>query len=406
MATRGVEDRGPGGWPGELDAMLGAITDYAIITLDPSGTVTRWSRGAEAMTGFLATEVLGQPVSILYADEDRKNGLVEQGLRGARDFGRFQLEGWQVKKGGERYWANMTLSPIRDDHNALTGFVAVAQDVTERKKVERLFQDLFETAPDATVIVGPDGRIARVNRQAEELFGYRRDELVGQEVEILVPQRFRQSHPALRGGFLAAPRARPMGIGLELYAMRRDGSEVPVEISLSPLETNEGVLVSAAIRDVTERHRQLEQLRRQRDEILELSTPVIQVWDKVLALPIIGTLDSDRASRLTESLLEKISEQQAEVVILDISGVPTIDTLVAQHLLKTVQAATLMGATSIMSGVRPETAQAMVHLGIDMGQLRSRNTLRDALQLALRVVRERSELADRATRSIEVEELR
>ncbi len=265
-----------------------------------------------------------------------------------------------------------------------------ADRLPELETMLAMFRGLVESAPDAMVVVGTDGRIRLVNHQVEEMFGYQREELVGQLVETLVPPHFRAHHPELRGGYFAEPRARPMGAGLELYAMRRDGTEIPVEISLSPVQTRDGLVVSAAIRDATERRRQLEQLRRQRDEILELSTPVIEVWDKVLVLPIIGTLDSNRAARLTEALLEKIATSQAEVVILDISGVPTIDTLVAQHLLKTVQAATLMGALSIMSGVRPETAQAIVHLGIDFGQLRSRNTLRDALQLALRTLRERA----------------
>jgi anti-anti-sigma factor len=123
---------------------------------------------------------------------------------------------------------------------------------------------------------------------------------------------------------------------------------------------------------------------------------VIQVWDKVLVLPLIGTLDSMRAARLTESLLERIGQDQAEVVILDVSGVPTIDSGVARHLLKTVEAARLMGTVSVLSGVRPEIAQSIVHLGIELGGLRSRTSLKDALQLALRMVNANERRLDRA----------
>lgn len=387
----GQEDRGER--LGDLEAMLDAITDYEIIKLDTDGTVASWSPGAQALKGYTAQEAIGQPVSIFYTDDDQAAGLARQELETARNSGRFELEGWRVRKGGERFWASVILSPIRAQDGKLTGFVKVTRDISKRRSADEMFRGLLESAPDAMVIVGSDGRIVLVNRQTEQLFGSGRDELIGREVETLIPPRFRQRHPGHRAAFAADPRPRPMGADLELLGMRRDGSEFPVEISLSPVQADEGMLVVAAIRDVTERRAQELRLERQRDEILELSTPVIQVWDKVLALPIIGTLDSGRAARLTEGLLEKIAESQAEVIILDISGVPTIDTQVAQHLLKTVQAATLMGAASIMSGVRPETAQAMVHLGIDMGQLRSRSTLRDALQLAMQTVRDRASLA-------------
>jgi PAS domain S-box-containing protein len=375
----------------DLEAMLDAVADHVIIKLDPAGRVVTWSRGAEAVVGYRAEEVLGQPVSMFYTDEDRAADAVSRELQTARETGRFEFEGWRVRKGGERYWASVVLTPIRDEAGQLTGFATISRDLGERRRADTMFRGLLEAAPDAIVIVGPDGRIVLANRQTDLLFGYDREDLIGREVEILVPPRFRQRHPGYRTRYFSDTRVRPMGMGLELFGLRRDGTEFPVEISLSPLETEQGSLVSAAIRDVTERREQELRLMRQRDEIMELSTPVIQVWDKVLALPIIGTLDSGRAARLTEGLLESIAKNQAEVVILDISGVPTIDTMVAQHLLKTVQAATLMGAVSIMSGVRPETAQAIVHLGINLGQLRSRNTLRDALQLALQVLRSRAE---------------
>jgi rsbT co-antagonist protein RsbR len=122
-------------------------------------------------------------------------------------------------------------------------------------------------------------------------------------------------------------------------------------------------------------------VRRQQDEIAELSTPVVKLWDGILALPIIGTLDSARTQVVMENLLQAIVEHSAELAIIDITGVPTVDTLVAQHLLKTIAAARLMGGDCIVSGIRPQIAQTMVHLGVDLNVV-SKATLADALALA------------------------
>lgn len=124
-------------------------------------------------------------------------------------------------------------------------------------------------------------------------------------------------------------------------------------------------------------------IRRQQEELLELSTPVVKMWDGIVALPLIGTLDSARTSVVMESLLQRIVETGSEIAIIDITGVPTVDTLVAQHLLKTVAAARLMGADCIISGIRPQIAQTMVHLAIDLSAVTTKASMAEALKTAL-----------------------
>jgi rsbT co-antagonist protein RsbR len=125
-------------------------------------------------------------------------------------------------------------------------------------------------------------------------------------------------------------------------------------------------------------------IARQQEELIELSTPVVQLWDGILALPLIGTLDSDRTQVVMESLLERLVATGSSIAVIDITGVPTVDTLVAQHLLKTVAAAQLMGADCIISGIRPQIAQTIVHLGIDLSSVATKASLADAFGLALR----------------------
>jgi rsbT co-antagonist protein RsbR len=127
-----------------------------------------------------------------------------------------------------------------------------------------------------------------------------------------------------------------------------------------------------------------ELIQRQQREMMELSTPVVQLWENILALPLIGTLDSERTQVVMESLLQKIVETGASIAIIDITGVPTVDTLVAQHLLKTVAAARLMGADCIISGIRPQIAQTIVHLGVNLSDVTTKASLADAFSIALK----------------------
>jgi PAS domain S-box-containing protein len=160
-----------------------------------------------------------------------------------------------ISRDGRVVWFQCEAKIVRHPDGRPWFFQGVGFDITDRKRGEERFRGLLESAPDAMVIVDRAGRIVLVNSQTERLFGYQRHELLGQPVELLLPERFRMHHVAHRAQYSGAPRTRAMGAGFELQGRRKDGSEFPVEISLSPLETEEGALVSSAIRDITDRKR-------------------------------------------------------------------------------------------------------------------------------------------------------
>ena len=255
----------------------------AIVIVNGAGNITIVNTQTEKLFGYSRTELLGKPVEALIPERIREahsahrmNFFAEPRVR-AMGSG-LELSG--LRKDGSEFPIEISLSPLDTEDETLVS--AAIRDTSDRKKAEERFKDLLESAPDAMVIVNKDGRIVLINAQTERLFGYTRQELVGQSVETLVPDRFRRSHSRHRVGFFADPRPRGMGIGLDLFGVRKDGTEFPIEISLSPLKTDGGTLVSSAIRDITER-KQLEwrmlEAHRLRTEFLanmshELRTPL------------------------------------------------------------------------------------------------------------------------------------
>jgi protein-histidine pros-kinase len=226
----------------------------AIVVLNETGRIVLVNGQAERVFGYPRGDLIGQLIEVLLP---KRFHAAHVGHRfryftqpRAREMGA-GLELYGLRKNGEEFPVEISLSPLRLDEGVLA--MSAIRDITVRRRAEQKFRSLLEASPDPMVIVDRDGRIVLVNGQTETLFGYRRTELLGQLVDMLVPDRFQKLHPQHRTGYFEEPKVRPMGAGLELNGRRKDGSEFPVEISLSPIETEEGTLVSSSIRDITER---------------------------------------------------------------------------------------------------------------------------------------------------------
>lgn len=242
--------------------LVDSVRDYAIVMLDPQGRIVSWNAGAERIKGYTPAEVIGKNFSCFYPPEAMARELPAQELKTAAKEGRFEDEGWRVRKDGSRFWANGIITALRDPDGSLRGYSKVTRDLTERKQAE-------------------------------------------------------------------------------------------------------------------------ERIQEQSKEIMELSTPVMQVWEGVVMAPLIGSLDSQRTQQFMERLLNRIVETNSPVALVDITGVPTIDTQTAQHMIETISAVRLLGAQVVLTGVRPVIAQTLVHLGIDLSGIITRSSLAAGVQVAL-----------------------
>jgi PAS domain S-box-containing protein len=233
--------------------LLDGVADHAIFMMDPLGRIVSWNAGAERIKGYNAGEIMGRNFSCFFPPHDLERGRPEEVLRLTAANGRHEEQGMRVRKDGSRFLASVTFTALRDSAGNLRGFSEFSHDLSESKEAGAKYRGLLEAAPDAMVVVNQEGEIVLLNVQAEKTFGYSRDELLGQQVRNIVPDGFAERLIADGLRSAAEALAQQIGTGIELTGLRKNGSEFPIEIMLSPLESAQGVLVTAAIRDITAR---------------------------------------------------------------------------------------------------------------------------------------------------------
>jgi PAS domain S-box-containing protein len=266
---------------------------------------------------------------------------------------------------------------------------ALQAEAGDRKRAEDSFKEanaylenLINYANAPIIVWGPDFKIIRFNRAFERLTGYRTVDVIGKSLEILFPDAQKEESMSLIHSATSGERWDVV----EIAITHIDGTVRTVLWNSATLFAEDGVTIISTIaqgQDITERKRAEEIVSRQSREILEISTPVLQVWERIVVAPLIGTLDSMRTQQLMEQLLQRIVETNSLVAMIDVTGVPAIDTQTAQNLIETISAVRLLGAQVVLTGIRPAIAQTLVHLGIDLSNVNTCSSLSTGLGYAL-----------------------
>lgn len=243
-----------------LRLLVERVTDYEIFMLDANGVVVSWNLGAEQNKGYTPEEVIGRSHALFFTPEDRQRGMPELELQVAADKGRFEDEGWRVRKDGSTFWANVVTTALYDNGSSLLGYAKVVRDVTARRQAEldlreseERYRVIAETASDAIITVDEEGSIIFANPSVKKVFGYGPEEIQGRPLTMLMPERLRQAHQAGMRRYLQTGTRKIPWSAVELPGLHRDGTEVPLEISYGMFRRNGRRYFTGFVRDIAER---------------------------------------------------------------------------------------------------------------------------------------------------------
>jgi PAS domain S-box-containing protein len=251
-----------------LRLMVESIKDFAIFTVDKEARVVSWNSGAQQLFGYTEEEVLGQSVVVIFPPEDRAVLVPAHELAAAAATGRATDERWHIRKDGSRFFASGVLAPIFDEESKLRGFTKICRDITERKEAEIAVREaavrlkaIVDTAVDGIITIDENGIVESMNLAAERLFGFGRDEVIGANVKMLMPEPYRDEHDGYLAAYLTTGQKRIIGSGREVVGRRKDGSTFPMELAVSETRLGTRRIFTGIVRDITERKRLEDELK-------------------------------------------------------------------------------------------------------------------------------------------------
>jgi PAS domain S-box-containing protein len=331
QTTAGLIDQNNQRRTAQRDSAAVDTAAYPIIAKSLDGTITGWNPAAERLYRYTAAEAIGKNIDLI-VPPDRRDELAAMIKKSLADQPVENFETVRAAKGGRRIDVSLSIRPIKSSSGEIVGVTKITRDISEQKFAEEKFRLAVESCPSGMLMVDRAGKVVLVNTEIERLFGYRRDELIGQSVDMLVPMRLRGGHMRHRDGFTLSPESRRMGANRDLFGLRKDASEFPVEVGLNPIQTSEGLLVLGVVVDISERKR----LERLKDDFVstvshELRTPLTSISgslglliggaagtlpDPAARLLAIAQTNSQRLVRLVNDILD-IEKMEANQIVFN-----------------------------------------------------------------------------------------
>ena len=367
------------------NALVAAIQkSQSIIEFNMDGTIITANESFLNLMGYSLSELQGKHHRI-FCSKDYSESAEYQAFWDKMNQGEFDTgEYVRLGKNGDAVYIQASYNPILDRDGQPYKVIKIASDVTTLKLETAEAQGKVTAIElsQGTIEFDMDGTIIRANESFLDIIGYSLDEVKGKHHRMFCDDTYSES--AEYTDFWATLRSGTFQHG-EFKRIGKNGREVILRATYNPIFNlkNEPVKVLKIAEDVSKQRRMEGEREKQQALIMEMSTPVMQLWDNILLLPVVGLVDSKRVQLIMETALQKILDYQAKLLILDIQGVPAVDSAVANHLIQITKATRLMGCTSIVTGISPDISQALVNLGIDLGDIQTQATLKDGVGFSL-----------------------